>query len=179
MIDWWIKAAASRKASLENHQKSGKVEAQTGGQSTHSNTHKGRLAHTHINTFTERQPGGMEEGRFRRHTHTHTESLKPHKRTPMLLSQPTHLCQHLLRLLCECLQVSFTCLPLCVWLWVCEWVWMRAPLVIHLCVVNHCEAKATFYLSEPNLDHMARPSDSNSLCSSPFCSQLSSFSFWS
>ena len=39
---------------------------------------------------------------------------------------------------------------------------MRAPLVIHLCVVNHCGEKATFYLSEPNPDHMATPSPARS-----------------
>lgn len=30
--------------------------------------------------------------------------------------------------------------------------------MIHLCVVNHCGEKATFYSSEPNPDHMAAPS---------------------
>ena len=34
--------------------------------------------------------------------------------------------------------------------------------MIHLCVVNHCGEKATFYLSEPNPDHMATPSPAHS-----------------
>ena len=47
--------------------------------------------------------------------------------------------------------------------------------MIHLCVVNHCEETATFYLSEPNPDHMAPPSLAHSSASPPFSSQLSSF----
>ncbi len=44
---------------------------------------------------------------------------------------------------------------------------MRAPLLIHLCVVNHCGEKATFYLSDPNPDHMATPSPAHSSSSPP------------
>lgn len=44
--------------------------------------------------------------------------------------------------------------------------------MIHLCVVNHCGEEATFYLSEPNPDHMATPSPAHSFSSPP----LSSFS---
>ena len=52
---------------------------------------------------------------------------------------------------------------------------MRAPLLIHLCVVNHCGEKATFYLSEPNPDHMSTPSPAHSSSSPPLPSSFSSF----
>lgn len=39
--------------------------------------------------------------------------------------------------------------------------------MIHLCVVNHCGEKATFYLSEPNPDHMATLSPAHFSSSPP------------
>lgn len=110
---------------------------------THSNPHPGAL--------TQRKWCGREVGRFWWNGAANTHSNVPSCLPP---SSVDIYCSFCVRFFFLCELRSHISLCVCV----CARLWTKASLVIHLCVFNHCEEKATFYLSELNPDHMATPS---------------------